>query len=306
MGETPMLLSGRAAGFPAFDGLGVALVWPLNTVAMKAEQPHVVPCVAFAPPVQRLNMVNSWRFEFNPPKRITRISSQRCAAAHLANVPVSLEHGCRFDLRVVGDAIPLASAAVVAPPLSIEHPRRKLAACLRRYVAAFLDASVAAFFEASFAAQQELRKIPGLEPIAQLARQRTRLAFRQSVARNRTVFTKRAAAVFSESGPARFAYLACPSRIRRPPASRRAMHLRFACPVVHGKSKRLATPDASQRRMIDPAWAGRIVAASAQTALAKLPARFTFSLALLAACRPVPAAARLAPRGARPSLRPRE
>ena len=112
MGETPMLLSGRAAGFPAFDGLGVALALPLNAVAIKAEQPHVVPCVAFAPPVQRLNMVNGWRLAVNMPKQIASISPQRCAAAHLANVPVSLEHGFRIDLRVVGNAILPASVAV--------------------------------------------------------------------------------------------------------------------------------------------------------------------------------------------------
>ena len=188
MGETPMLLSGRAAGFPAFDGLGVALAVPHNTVAMKAEQPHVVPCVAFAPPVQRLNMVNSWRFEFNPPKRITRISSQRCAAAHLANVPVSLEHGCRFDLRVVGDAIPLASAAemfsvamrpAVFSLAAFIAPQPLLAACLRRYAIGpaiharerhKIGASVAACLDASFAAQQALRTIPGRATASTAAR----------------------------------------------------------------------------------------------------------------------------------------
>ena len=258
MGETPMLLGGRAAGFPAFDGLGVALAGPHNTVAMLAEQSHVVPCVAFAPPVQRLNMVNGWRLAVNMPKQITRISPQRCTAAHLADVPVSLEHGCRFDLRVVGNAIPQASATVA-----------------------------------------RVRT-------AQVARRPRLPASRRPVARNRTVSTKPAAAVFHESGPARFACLACPSRNRRLPASRRTMHLWFACRAVYRKSKRLFAPDASQRRMLDRAFVVRLVAAAAPTASARLPARFTFLLELLAACPRVPAAARLAPRGARPSLRPRE
>ena len=280
MGETPMLLSGRAAGFPAFDGLGVALAVPHNTVAMMAEQPHVVPCVAFAPPVQRLNMVNGWRLAVNMPKQITRISPQRCAAAQLANVPVSLEHGCRFDLRVEGNAIPQASATVA-----------------------------------------RVR-------IAQVARRPRPPASPRSVARNRTVSTNPAAAVFFESDPARFAYLAYPSKIRRPPASRRTMHLWFACRSVYRKSKRLAAPAASQRRMLDRAFAVRLVAAATPTAVARLPARFTFLLvgrpgaaaaptafarlparftfSLLAACPRVPAAARLAPRGARPFIRQRE
>ena len=139
MGETPMLLSGRAAGFPAFDGLGVALAVPHNTVAMMAEQPHVVPCVAFAPPVQRLNMVNGWRLAVNMPKQITRISPQRCAAAHLANVPVSLEHGCRFDLRVVGNAILPAS---VTETVFVLQAFFSLAAFIGSSVGACLDASL--------------------------------------------------------------------------------------------------------------------------------------------------------------------
>ena len=138
-------------------------------------------------------------------------------------------------------------------------------------------------------------------------------AFRQSVARNRTVFTKRAAAAFSESGPARFACLACPSRLHPLPAIKLTILPRFACPFVYRKSKRLAATAASQRRMIARVFVGRLaaaarllarftfllvgrhVAAAAPTAAARLPARFTFSL--LAACPPVTVAARRAPRG---------